>query len=113
MEISLGKRLLLLGLGSKPCLISIAKALRMPLFGKFFAQLCTLGSNLVRSRSTKPRVLCLISPVLFSQAISLCSIQKIDMDVLNNGVSYFLGPLLNWTLVGVVKTLLREIQQKG
>jgi mediator of RNA polymerase II transcription subunit 5 len=36
-----------------------------------------------------------------------------DADVLNNGVSYFTGPLLNWTLVGVVKALLREIQQKG
>jgi hypothetical protein len=36
-----------------------------------------------------------------------------DADVLNNGVSYFTGPLLNWTLVGVLKALLREIHQKG
>lgn len=36
-----------------------------------------------------------------------------DRDVLNNGVSYFLGPLLNWTLVGVVNGLLKEVQQKG
>jgi mediator of RNA polymerase II transcription subunit 5 len=72
-----------------------------------------LFPHLLKSSSTKPRVLCRISAVLFSQAISFCSVQKIDMDVLNNGVSYFLGPLLNWTLVGVVKVLLREIQQKG
>jgi mediator of RNA polymerase II transcription subunit 5 len=68
---------------------------------------------LTPQRSTKPKVLCRIAAVLFSQAISACSVQKIDMDVLNNGVSYFLGPLLNWTLVGVVKALVREIQMRG
>lgn len=64
-------------------------------------------------RSTKPRTLLLISATLFSQAILARAAKKMDGDVLNNGVSYFTGPLLNWTLVGVVKALLREIQQKG
>lgn len=43
-------------------------------------------------------------------AISACAEGKIDADVLNNGISYFLGPLLNWTLVGIIKAILKEIQ---
>jgi len=85
-------------------------------FGAWFKALFDSNSEGIEDaiiRSTKPRILCRISAILFSQAISLCSIHKIDTDVLNNGVSYFLGPLLNWTLVGVVKALLQEIQQKG
>lgn len=34
------------------------------------------------------------------------------MATLNNGVSYFTGPLLNWTLVGVIKALMRDIFEK-
>jgi hypothetical protein len=64
-------------------------------------------------RSTKPKTLCRISAVLVTEAIAYCSVRKMDLEVLNNGVSYFLGPLLNWTLVGVVKALLREIKEKG
>lgn len=47
------------------------------------------------------------------QAIQLFAQQKIDVDTLKNGVSYFLGPLLNWTLVGVIKSLIREVQARG
>jgi mediator of RNA polymerase II transcription subunit 5 len=36
-----------------------------------------------------------------------------DIEVMNNGISYFLGPLLNWTLLGVAKALLREIRLSG
>ena len=32
-----------------------------------------------------------------------------DREVLQNGISYFTGPLLNWTLVGVIKALIRDI----
>ena len=46
-------------------------------------------------------------------AIQLLAQQKIDADVLKNGVSYFLGPLLNWTLVGVIKSLVRDVQARG
>lgn len=46
-------------------------------------------------------------------AIQFLAQQKIDADVLKNGVSYFLGPLLNWTLVGVIKSLVRDVQARG
>lgn len=46
-------------------------------------------------------------------AIQLLAQQKIDGDTLKNGVSYFLGPLLNWTLVGVIKSLIRDVQARG
>jgi len=36
-----------------------------------------------------------------------------DKEVLNNGITYFLGPLLVWTLAGVVKSLLAEIHRRG
>ena len=38
--------------------------------------------------------------------------RKMDKEVLNNGISYFLGPLLNWTLAGVIRTLLMDIQRR-
>ncbi|KAG6878375.1 hypothetical protein C0993_007557 [Termitomyces sp. T159_Od127] len=38
--------------------------------------------------------------------------QKLDKDTLTNGVSYFMGPLLSWTLVGIIKALIREIIQQ-
>lgn len=34
------------------------------------------------------------------------------MDTLINGVMYFADPLLNWTLVGIIKALAQEIHQK-
>ncbi|KAJ7225445.1 hypothetical protein GGX14DRAFT_348768 [Mycena pura] len=61
-------------------------------------------------RSTKPKALLRISASLFSHAIKD---PNIDEDVLNNGISYFNGPLLRWTLVGVVQALTREIQLQG
>ena len=64
-------------------------------------------------RSTKPKVLLRIAPTLFSSAIQATLIHKIDKDVLLNGVSYFTSPLLNWTLVGVIKALVKDIQRAG
>ncbi|KAI0375369.1 hypothetical protein BV20DRAFT_265653 [Pilatotrama ljubarskyi] len=64
-------------------------------------------------RATRPKVLLRIAPTLFSHAISQCMERKMDKEVLNNGISYFLGPLLNWTLAGVIKFLLCEIQRRG
>ncbi|OCH95796.1 hypothetical protein OBBRIDRAFT_745014 [Obba rivulosa] len=63
-------------------------------------------------RSTRPKTLLCIAATLFSYAIDACTARKMDKEVLNNGVSYFLGPLLNWTLAGVVKSLLLEIQHR-
>ena len=45
-------------------------------------------------------------------AIDQCYKRHIDKDTLNNGISYFLGPLLNWTLAGIVRVLLTEIAQR-
>ncbi|CDO76644.1 hypothetical protein BN946_scf184868.g58 [Trametes cinnabarina] len=42
-----------------------------------------------------------------------CMERKMDKEVLSNGISYFLGPLLNWTLAGVIRYLLFEIQRRG
>jgi mediator of RNA polymerase II transcription subunit 5 len=65
------------------------------------------------SRSTKPKTLLQMSPTLFSQACIARQDGRIDNDDLHNGISYFLGPLLNWTLVGVVHAMLFEVQQRG
>ncbi|KAF8843987.1 hypothetical protein BDN67DRAFT_1066405 [Paxillus ammoniavirescens] len=64
-------------------------------------------------RSTKPKTLLHMSATLFSQACIARQEGRIDNDVLHNGISYFLGPLLNWTLVGVVHAMLFEVQQRG
>ncbi|KAF7799049.1 hypothetical protein EIP86_010279 [Pleurotus ostreatoroseus] len=63
-------------------------------------------------RSTRPKNLLRIAATLVSHAIIQCAENKLDKDVLNNGISYFLSPLLNWTLVGVIKTLLLEVQHR-
>ncbi|KAH6917313.1 mediator complex subunit Med5-domain-containing protein [Coprinopsis sp. MPI-PUGE-AT-0042] len=61
-------------------------------------------------RSTQPKLLLRISATLFAQAIKAASTKQIDGEVLLNGVSYFTEPLLNWTLVGVIKSLIRQIR---
>ncbi|KAF7339404.1 Mediator of RNA polymerase II transcription subunit 5 [Mycena sanguinolenta] len=61
-------------------------------------------------RATQPKILLRISASLFSHAIKDVNI---DDEVLNNGISYFTGSLLRWTLVGVVQALTQEIQLKG
>ncbi|KAH7915833.1 mediator complex subunit Med5-domain-containing protein [Hygrophoropsis aurantiaca] len=64
-------------------------------------------------RSTKPKILLQISATLFSQAAIARAEGKIDNETLHSGISYFLGPLLNWTLVGVVQGLLVELQHRA
>ncbi|KAJ3550441.1 hypothetical protein NM688_g5076 [Phlebia brevispora] len=64
-------------------------------------------------RSTRPKTLLHIAATLVCHAVAMCAENKLDKDVLNNGISYFLGPLLNWTLVGVIKVLLMEIQHRS
>lgn len=63
-------------------------------------------------RSTRPHSLLRIATTLLLSSINACAANKLDKDALNNGVSYFQGPLLNWTTAGVVKALLREIHQR-
>ncbi|KAK7465624.1 hypothetical protein VKT23_005597 [Stygiomarasmius scandens] len=63
-------------------------------------------------RSTPPQKLLRVAATLFVHAIRMKMESKIDQETLNNGVMYFMDPLLNWTLVGVVKALIHEIHQK-
>ena len=46
------------------------------------------------------------------QAINFCSSGKLEKEILHDGISYFTSPLLNWTLVGVIKALLRDIMER-
>lgn len=46
------------------------------------------------------------------QAITFCSSGKMEAETLRDGISYFTVPLLNWTLVGVIKALLRDIMER-
>jgi hypothetical protein len=53
-----------------------------------------------------------LAATLFSQAIRAYSENKITSDVLTNGVAYFTSSLLNWTLVGVAKMLIKESEMR-
>lgn len=50
--------------------------------------------------------------MIIENAIHLFKSKQMDLEALNNGISFFTGPLLNWTLVGVIRYLIREIQRK-
>jgi mediator of RNA polymerase II transcription subunit 5 len=51
--------------------------------------------------------------MLVSEAIRMAIMGKLDRAVLESGISYFSGPLLNWTLVGVFKMILGQFQKSG
>ncbi|KAK0198374.1 mediator complex subunit Med5-domain-containing protein [Armillaria mellea] len=85
-------------------------------FNAWFKTLFDSGSEGIEDtilRSSRPKTLLKIASTLFSSAINARIDQKIDGDTLNNGISFFTGPLLSWTLVGVVRSLLQEIYRKG
>ncbi|KAI5898121.1 uncharacterized protein SCHCODRAFT_02663056 [Schizophyllum commune H4-8] len=63
-------------------------------------------------RATPPKTLLRITPTLFYIAMQMHSTSELTIDALDNGISYFVGPLLNWTLVGVMQTILRELMGK-
>jgi mediator of RNA polymerase II transcription subunit 5 len=52
-----------------------------------------------------------ITPILVSEAMRAVIMSKMDKTALDGGVSYFLEPLLNWTLVGVIKATLYQYQK--
>ncbi|KAH9937109.1 mediator complex subunit Med5-domain-containing protein [Fomitopsis serialis] len=64
-------------------------------------------------RNTRPKTLLRITASLFAYAINMCLERKMEKEVLVNGIQYFLGNLLNWTLAGTVKWLLTDVRQKG
>ncbi|KAL0951090.1 hypothetical protein HGRIS_007828 [Hohenbuehelia grisea] len=85
-------------------------------FGVWFKALFDNNSEGIEDgilRSTNPKALLRIASTLFAQAIALRSSSKMENDLLHNGISYFAGPLLNWTLVGVFQSLIRDIQVRG
>ncbi|CAA7266513.1 unnamed protein product [Cyclocybe aegerita] len=87
----------------------------MVAFGSWFKALFDTNSEGIEDgilRATKPKVLLRIALSLIAQAISMVASHKLEKDVLMNGISYFTGPLLNWTLVGVVKSLARDALYK-
>jgi len=47
---------------------------------------------------------------VFISAVRGAAERRLDQDVLGNGISYFSGPLLAWTLPGIVLALVREIR---
>ncbi|KAI0274635.1 hypothetical protein BC834DRAFT_2384 [Gloeopeniophorella convolvens] len=61
-------------------------------------------------RTTRPKTLLAISATIFMNAVRTSGDRKLDPDVLNNGISYFLGPLLGWTLPGIILALVRDIR---
>ncbi|KAG8696813.1 mediator complex subunit, partial [Ceratobasidium sp. 394] len=66
-------------------------------------------------RSTNPRVLLKLCATLFAEAIRKCAAEPeaTGKEILRNGVSYFEGPLLNWTLRGVIWGLANEAERHG
>ncbi|KZW00618.1 hypothetical protein EXIGLDRAFT_132482 [Exidia glandulosa HHB12029] len=64
-------------------------------------------------RSTNPLTLLRITPTLLSEAAAQAVVKVVDAECLRNGVQFFVGPLLNWTLVGVVKAFVAEIDRLG
>jgi len=99
--------------GLKRFLIAATRALMIPFSGDDYGFLNVFSSHPDSNRSTTPKTLLQMSPTLFSQACVARQENRIDIDVLHSGISYFLEPLLNWTLVGVVHAMLFEIQQRG
>lgn len=75
---------------------------------------CLLAINRLTSphRSTKPKTLLKLAASLVLQPSIACADRRMEAETLKNGISYFTGPLLNWTLVGVIKALLRDIFER-
>lgn len=61
-------------------------------------------------RSTRPKTLLAIAATVFLHALRAAVERKLDPDTLNNGITYFLKPLLCWTLPGIVLALVRQIR---
>lgn len=83
----------------------------MEFFGRspvgFFLPLCNVVTIF---SSTRPKTLLAIAATVFHNALRIAAERKLDGDSLNNGISYFLGPLLCWTLPGIVLALVRHIR---
>jgi mediator of RNA polymerase II transcription subunit 5 len=88
----------------------------LPVYQAWFTTLFDKKSEGIEDnifRSTRILVLLRIAPVLIIEAIDAYEKKIMEKEVLDNGVAYFLGPLLNWTLVGVIRALVLQMQQTG
>ncbi|EIN14214.1 hypothetical protein PUNSTDRAFT_123850, partial [Punctularia strigosozonata HHB-11173 SS5] len=63
--------------------------------------------------STRPLSLLRFCSALFERALTAFLEKRMDKDTLKNGLNYFHTPLLSWTLVGPIKTLIAEVVRKG
>ena len=61
-------------------------------------------------RQTRPAVLFSLAATVVMAGIQGVIRKSLLMDVLNNGLAYMLDPLLNWTLLGTVQHLLRDLR---
>lgn len=61
-------------------------------------------------RQTRPAVLLNLAATLVMSGIQGTIRKTFSADVLNNGLAYMLDPLLNWTLLGTVQHLLRDLR---
>lgn len=64
----------------------------------------------ISSSSTRPKTLLAIAATVFMHALRATADRKLEPDVLHNGITYFLGPLLGWTLPGIILVLVRQIR---
>ena len=60
--------------------------------------------------STRPKTLLAIAATVFLHSLRAAAERKLEIETLNNGITYFLGPLLGWTLPGIVLALVRQIR---
>ena len=74
---------------------------------EFFLLLCHVVTII---SSTRPKTLLAIAATVLLQALRAAVERKLELDTLNNGITYFLGPLLGWTLPGIVLALVRHIK---
>ncbi|KIJ33080.1 hypothetical protein M422DRAFT_265113 [Sphaerobolus stellatus SS14] len=69
-----------------------------------------IDDNILRPTKPKTLLVWLISNALLGCSDIMYQTSH-DADALQNGVSYYMGPLLNWTLVGVAQALLDEVER--
>jgi len=81
----------------------------MGFFGKSLVGFPPLYHVITLFSSTRPKTLLAIAATVFLQALRATAERKPDIDVAN-GISHFLGPLLGWTLPGIVLALVRHIR---
>lgn len=63
------------------------------------------------SSTTNPRTLLRVAPTILKQSLVACQHGIVDLDSLKDALSYFLQELLSFTLPGVLRWLMGEIER--